>query len=62
MNNTSLFQAMQYQYNNRAPVLQYNTNVIYFILLQIDRIKDQIQYWKWKEVSEQEYPEKTDTD
>ena len=28
MNNTSFFQAIQYQYNTRAPVSQYNTNVI----------------------------------
>jgi hypothetical protein len=28
MNNTSFFQAIQYQYNTRAPVLQYNTNSI----------------------------------
>ena len=28
MNNTSCFQAIQYQYNTRAPVLQYNTNII----------------------------------
>ena len=28
MNNTSFFQAIQYQYNTRAPVLQYNTNII----------------------------------
>jgi hypothetical protein len=28
MNNTSFFQVIQYQYSTRAPVLQYNTNVI----------------------------------
>jgi hypothetical protein len=28
VNNTSFFQAIQYQYNTRTPVLQYNTNLI----------------------------------
>ena len=28
MNNTSFFKAIQYQYNTRARVLQYNNNII----------------------------------
>ena len=32
MNNTSFFQAIQYQYNTRTPVLQYNTETPVLVL------------------------------